>query len=575
MADTKASALSVVTPAATGRVYGVVDPTGTPASNTFSNTDLNPNIEITAEETADGITSVDIAFAAGNVKRHGAIGDDSNDDTAAIQAAFDAVVTTGDAVIFPAGVYKITAAVTTGPIDNKKTNVIGYGATIKQYTSSKNILNIRNSRCYVYGLKFEHDSGVAASNGVAAIDVLDVNDVSISDCVFNDCKTKGIFVRTTAVADCTDVVIKGCHFNECDGTNITLNSEDVSTFVRRVSIVGNTFNASNTPVSDQTRAIHVVSNVTDVTIANNVTSGTGHLTYVTGWRDCVQIGNSSATLQPDNVTITGNVLTGMGDESIGMSGATNITISNNVLHGSLVTSGVYVPGDGTWSNNYVTVTGNMIYDHKLAGIFLKDTLTYAISGNVISDCKDGIFVNDNGVTVLRGTISGNTIENVERRGIHWDGGACVVTGNIIDGYGDAAGAESEKAAIFIDVSGSDSIVSNNSMKNGIHGILVTAAPDTLALTGNLVASECTGSGIRFLSYTGDNLLVANNILLSTTTWTNEPTASPTKVFSGNLPPPNPFTITNLSTDRTYDADTVVVAELADVVGTLISDMGMD
>lgn len=30
--------------------------------------------------------------------------------------------------------------------------------------------------------------------------------------------------------------------------------------------------------------------------------------------------------------------------------------------------------------------------------------------------------------------------------------------------------------------------------------------------------------------------------------------------------------TNVSTDRAYDADTVVVAELADVVGTLIADL---
>lgn len=33
-----------------------------------------------------------------------------------------------------------------------------------------------------------------------------------------------------------------------------------------------------------------------------------------------------------------------------------------------------------------------------------------------------------------------------------------------------------------------------------------------------------------------------------------------------------YTVTNLTTDRAYDADTVLVAELADVVGTLISDL---
>jgi len=34
-----------------------------------------------------------------------------------------------------------------------------------------------------------------------------------------------------------------------------------------------------------------------------------------------------------------------------------------------------------------------------------------------------------------------------------------------------------------------------------------------------------------------------------------------------------FTSTNVTTDRDFDADTATTAELADVVGTLISDLG--
>lgn len=36
-----------------------------------------------------------------------------------------------------------------------------------------------------------------------------------------------------------------------------------------------------------------------------------------------------------------------------------------------------------------------------------------------------------------------------------------------------------------------------------------------------------------------------------------------------------YTPTNVTTDRAFDADTVLIAELADVVGTLIADLQSD
>lgn len=45
-------------------------------------------------------------------------------------------------------------------------------------------------------------------------------------------------------------------------------------------------------------------------------------------------------------------------------------------------------------------------------------------------------------------------------------------------------------------------------------------------------------------------------------------------FQGVSPPSSTgtYTPTNVTTDRAFDADTVAVAELADVVGTLIADL---
>lgn len=44
-----------------------------------------------------------------------------------------------------------------------------------------------------------------------------------------------------------------------------------------------------------------------------------------------------------------------------------------------------------------------------------------------------------------------------------------------------------------------------------------------------------------------------------------------KTLIENLPA-GTYTPTNVTTDRAFDADTVAVAELADVVGTLIADL---
>lgn len=62
--------------------------------------------------TDDRLDLLGASFAVFNVRQYGATGDGSTNDTAAIQAAINAVPTLGGVVYFPAGQYKITAAIT-------------------------------------------------------------------------------------------------------------------------------------------------------------------------------------------------------------------------------------------------------------------------------------------------------------------------------------------------------------------------------------------------------------------------------------------------------------------------------
>jgi len=67
--------------------------------------------EKTAEETAAGITPTDYRYPAGNVKRYGAVGDNSTDDLVAFQNAHDAIDASyaGGEIIVPKGNYYLSS----------------------------------------------------------------------------------------------------------------------------------------------------------------------------------------------------------------------------------------------------------------------------------------------------------------------------------------------------------------------------------------------------------------------------------------------------------------------------------
>lgn len=107
-----------------------------------------------------------------SVKEYGAVGDDSNDDTSAIQAAIDAAVLAGRKVYFPAGIYKITSSLVVTPPDAGSIYIFGDGegfgngtagsTVIKQYTSGQDGIRVTSgenvSGCVITDLNIYHNT---------------------------------------------------------------------------------------------------------------------------------------------------------------------------------------------------------------------------------------------------------------------------------------------------------------------------------------------------------------------------------------------------------------------------------
>ena len=85
---------------------------------------------ISTAETAAGITPSDYSYPWGDVRRYGAIGDGSTDDTTAIQSAFNS----GHSVNFTAGLDFLMKGEVT--VTTSNFNVYAYGATITGHTDN-------------------------------------------------------------------------------------------------------------------------------------------------------------------------------------------------------------------------------------------------------------------------------------------------------------------------------------------------------------------------------------------------------------------------------------------------------
>lgn len=114
---------------------------------------------VTSYETAAGLTNINVRYGYGDPMRYGALGDNSNDDTLAVQAAFDMAAT------YPHTVH-VRVKPTPGEYRVSRVTIWGGGVTvlwdnailIGNATSAKDaVLRIKCNHSYLRGLKVSAD----------------------------------------------------------------------------------------------------------------------------------------------------------------------------------------------------------------------------------------------------------------------------------------------------------------------------------------------------------------------------------------------------------------------------------
>lgn len=346
-----------------------------------------------------------------NVTGTGAKAGDSGDDTAAIQAALDAVPS-GGSVVVPDGVYLINA--TRGVRPRSSTTLrLSSGAVLRAIATSSgnyNLIRIQDvSNVTVVGGTVEGDLGRHPGTDGQwghGISITDAHAVTIDSVTATKAWGDGFYVRGTSASDITLCRVRADH-NRRQGLSVT----DVDGMVIRDSEFTDTQSEPGGAGSGIDLEPNGNQHVRNVQVLNNTVSNNTIDGISIGMNDAFR-----ATSTINAVVLRGNTVDNNGldagpsvqREGILVSDATGVTVENNNVtrsHGV----GIYVTsGAKSTAVRGNTVTGTLKagrYGESGAGIALYDDVGTVVTGNVLKgNAGTAIFT-----STSRSTISGNTV----------------------------------------------------------------------------------------------------------------------------------------------------------------------
>lgn len=427
-----------------------------------------------------------------NVKAYGAVGNGVTDDSAAVQAAFNAAIP-GSVVLFPASAtaYIINTAINV-PISN--ITVIGYGATLGNTADTQyKKFNVNGPKAFIRfeGLAFEGGYSSMApvvNNGTIAI--TNSSQITVNNCWFSQTNAAGVIIA----GDSYNVAVTNCKFSSTyigvitavTGGNKPLNINISNNFFR--TGLGTTSSANSGAVI----------------LSNTSPFGSGAGIVVSG-NEIRSYGKHGVYLNTavHNSIVSDNFISGTGI-GVQVEASTGVVVSGNTLR-DIVNEGILVQN----GSDNVNVSGNVLNttDSNSNGIKFSVITRGVISGNNVESNGDAVVISD----CLSPTVTGNTLRSTGEQVMIIGGGTNTILSNfVVSGNNFTAAGAGTRYHIYIG-SGTNGINNGLITSNFFAGNVLDAginlnAPgassiNDINITGNNTTNSGSGSG-KWLDFAG-------------------------------------------------------------------------
>ena len=401
-------------------------------------------------------------------------GDGVTDDTAAIQAAIDAIVS-GGTIVFPEGTYKVTADL---DADEDDVTFTSTGLATIKVVGAINGFYVTGARVTIEKLTITGDNSIA-SFGVNSSDVNTI----VQNCYFSNFETH---IKFTA-ANCSAIN------NMITQLSLIVGAGDM------LSIL--VLNTNGAMIRGNRITLPVYESGTDYPIGINVGNAYATTKYNSVIDNKIYNGFDSISIRGAYVIVQANTCDKAYEAGILTAPDPSVTIKS-VINGNILTDcGRY--GIVTFADVYdLSITGNMLYNcgtlalgnDSAISINGQDSNTvgrFSVTANIIDGGKVGIWViNNTGYSLEHISLVGNTVAN------------CTSAGMVV--------TRSDNVAV----------IGNNVYNCTTYGLHIASAESTgIVVNGNVL----TGSGTNFEVAAGAGVIVGENVGTDETVTTGEVT----------------------------------------------------